>query len=91
MKPNCCYRPTQRAPDVATAPRDAGGSRRVFKQFGRLETGSGKVALSCPAWWLSRVETHQRVTQTVGRQPQKLVQVITFGCPVIIKSVCFRK
>ena len=35
--------------------------------------------------------THQRVTQAVGRQPQKLVQVITFGCPVIIKSVCFRK
>ena len=31
------------------------------------------------------------LTPTVGRRPQKLVQVITFDCPVIIKSVCFRK
>jgi hypothetical protein len=35
-----------------------GGSRRVFRQFGRLEAGSGKVALSRPA--------HPRVTHTVG-------------------------
>jgi hypothetical protein len=31
------------------------------------------------------------IPRLVGRQPQKLVQVITFGCPVIIKGVCFRK
>ena len=36
-----------------------GGSRRVFRQFSRLEVSSGKMALSCPA--------HQRVTQAVGR------------------------
>ena len=37
-----------------------GGSRRVFRQFVWLEVGSVEVASSCP--------THQRVTQTVGRQ-----------------------
>jgi len=37
-----------------------GGSRRVFKQFVRLEVGSGKVALSHPA--------HPRVTHTVGQR-----------------------
>jgi hypothetical protein len=36
-----------------------GGSLRVFKQFVRLEVGSGKVALSQPA--------HLRLTRTVGR------------------------
>jgi hypothetical protein len=29
------------------------GSRRVFEQFAWLEVGSGKMALSCPAWWLT--------------------------------------
>jgi hypothetical protein len=57
-------------------------SVRVFRQFVWLEAGSVKAALSRP--------TDQRVTPTVGRRPQKLVLVITFGCPVIIKSVCFR-
>jgi len=42
--------PTQHAPDVATAPRDAGGTAarkdgvRVFTQFAWLGVGSGKVA-----------------------------------------------
>jgi len=38
-----------------------GGSLRVFRRFAWLEVGSIKAALSRLA--------HQRVTQTVGRQP----------------------
>ena len=49
----------RRAPNVATAPRDAGGSLRVFRPFAWLEVDSVKVAFSRPA--------HQRVTPAVGR------------------------
>jgi hypothetical protein len=50
-----------------------GGTRHVFEQFAWLGVGSVKVALSRPAWWLSRVETHQRVTRAVShlRVPHK--------------------
>ena len=53
----------RRAPNVATAPRDAGGSLRVFRPFARLGVGSGKMALYRPA--------HQRVTHTVLRRTNR--------------------
>jgi len=50
---------TQRAPDPGRAPGQAGGSRRVFRQFLWLGAGFVKGALPRPA--------HQRVTRAVRR------------------------
>ena len=47
---------------VGLLPRLGGDSVRVFRHFAWLEAGSGKIALSGPAWWLTvvgSVETHQ--------------------------------
>jgi hypothetical protein len=54
-----------------------GGSLRVFKQFVRLEAGSGKAAFSRPA--------HQRVTPTVGR----LVGLPRKGLAITFHRQCF--
>jgi hypothetical protein len=56
----------RRVPDVSTAPRDAGGSLRVFRQFLWLGIGSGKMASSRP--------THLRVPQRTPPGQRSLIE-----------------
>ena len=49
-----------------------GGSLRVFRQFAWLGVDSGKMALSRPTPPDRACRDHQRVTQTVGRYPDKV-------------------
>jgi hypothetical protein len=44
-----------------------------------LKLGSGKMALSRPTWLSSRVETHQRVTPTVGCHVHYEVKCVSEG------------
>jgi hypothetical protein len=65
---------TRRAPNPSTGSGAAGGtaprdSVRVFRHFVWFEVGSGKLALSRPAWWLTSVAV-SKPTSTLRGSPQ---------------------